>query len=62
MKTKLDAVRLALAARIPVHILDGRKPRQMASALVGEDVGTHFPLPRTTSLKGMKSEPPLGRA
>lgn len=50
MKTKLEAVRLALAGRICVHILDGRKPAQMASALAGEDVGTAFPVPRKTSL------------
>ncbi|MDX2080235.1 MAG: glutamate 5-kinase [Terrimicrobiaceae bacterium] len=43
MKTKLEAVRLALAAKIPVHILDGRRPGQLAAALAGRNVGTFFP-------------------
>ena len=42
MKTKLDAVRKACAAGIPCHILDGRKPEQIAKALAGKDVGTYF--------------------
>ncbi len=44
MKTKLEAVRLALDAGIPCSILDGRQPGQLAAALNGEDVGTRFPL------------------
>jgi glutamate 5-kinase len=42
MKTKLEAVRKACAAGIPAHILDGRKPGQIAAALAGKDVGTSF--------------------
>jgi glutamate 5-kinase len=42
MKTKLEAVRRVLAAGIPAHILDGRKPGQLAAALRGDDVGTSF--------------------
>jgi glutamate 5-kinase len=44
MKTKLEAVKLATSAKIPVHILDGRRPGQIAAALAGEDVGTRFPV------------------
>lgn len=46
MKTKLEAARLAVAAKIPVHILDGRRPGQLAAALAGKDVGTKFSIPR----------------
>lgn len=46
MKTKLESVQLAVRAGIPCSILDGRKPGQIAAALVGEDVGTRFPVPR----------------
>ena len=42
MKTKLEAARAATAAKIPVHILDGRRPGQIAAALAGDDVGTRF--------------------
>lgn len=48
MKTKLEAVRLALEARIPVHILDGRAPGQLAAALDGRDTGTFFPVKAAT--------------
>ncbi len=44
MKTKLEAVRLAVASGISCTILDGRKPAQIAAALAGKDVGTRFPL------------------
>lgn len=44
MKTKLEAVRLALAAGIPCTILDGRQAGQIAATLAGKDVGTRFPL------------------
>lgn len=44
MKTKLEAVRHALAAGIPCTILDGRRPGQIALAVSGKDVGTSFPL------------------
>jgi len=43
MKTKLEAVQLALDAGIPAHILDGRRTAQIAAALAGRDVGTRFP-------------------
>lgn len=46
MKTKLEAVRLAVSSGIPCTILDGRKPGQIAAALAGKDVGTRFPVPR----------------
>ncbi|MFZ4774220.1 MAG: glutamate 5-kinase [Terrimicrobiaceae bacterium] len=46
MKTKLEAVKLALSVGIPCTILDGRKPGQIAAALAGKDVGTRFPVPR----------------
>ena len=45
MKTKLEAVRLAVGAGIPCTILDGRKPGQLAAALAGKDAGTRFPVP-----------------
>lgn len=47
MKTKLEAVRLAVGSGIPCSILDGRKPGQIAAALAGKDVGTRFPVPRS---------------
>lgn len=43
MKTKLEAVKLAVASGIPCTIVDGRKAGQIAAALAGEDVGTKFP-------------------
>ena len=43
MKTKLEAVKLAIGSGIPCTILDGRKPDQIAAALDGHDVGTRFP-------------------
>lgn len=46
MKTKLEAVRLALQAGIPSAILDGHKPGQISAALKGGDAGTRFPIPR----------------
>lgn len=42
MKTKLEAVKLAVAAGIPCSIVDGRKPGQIAAAFAGKDVGTKF--------------------
>jgi len=45
MKTKLEAVKLAITSGIPCTILDGRKPGQIAAALAGKDVGTRFPVP-----------------
>lgn len=44
MKTKLEAAKAAVAAKIPVHILDGRRKGQMAAALSGRGVGTFFPV------------------
>jgi glutamate 5-kinase len=46
MKTKLEAVKLAVDSGIPCTILDGRKPGQIAAALAGKDVGTRFPVSR----------------
>lgn len=46
MRTKLQAVDYALSHKIPVSILDGRKPGQIPAAFAGQDVGTHFPVPR----------------
>lgn len=46
MRTKLQAVEYALSHRIPVAILDGRKPGQIAAAVAEKDAGTRFPLPR----------------
>ena len=45
MKTKLEAVKLAVGSGIPCTILDGRKPGQLAAALAGKDAGTRFPVP-----------------
>ncbi len=45
MKTKLEAVRLAVTAGIPATIIDGRKPGQTALAAAGRDAGTRFPVP-----------------
>ncbi|GAB4165459.1 MAG: hypothetical protein Fur0032_02230 [Terrimicrobiaceae bacterium] len=42
MKTKLEAVGIALAAGIPATILDGRKPDQIRLGAVGGDAGTRF--------------------
>lgn len=46
MKTKLEAVQLALAAGIPAVIIDGRKRGHITEALASGDVGTRFPVPR----------------
>jgi glutamate 5-kinase len=46
MKTKLEAVKLAVADGIPASILDGRLPGQIAAALAGKNVGTFFPCRR----------------
>ncbi|MFA7234983.1 MAG: glutamate 5-kinase [Terrimicrobiaceae bacterium] len=46
MKTKLEAVKLAVGSGISCTILDGRKPDQIAAALAGKDAGTKFPVPR----------------
>jgi len=46
MKSKLEAVHLAVESGIPCSILDGRKPGQIAAALAGKDVGTRFPAPQ----------------
>lgn len=46
MKTKLEAVQLALSGNIPVSIIDGKKRGQIAEAAVFGDVGTRFPVPR----------------
>jgi len=43
MKTKLEAVKLAMAEGITCAIVDGRKPGQIAAALAGKNVGTRFP-------------------
>jgi len=51
MRAKLQAVDFALSCGIPVSILDGRKPGQIAAAFVGQDVGTRFPVPRKRSAK-----------
>jgi glutamate 5-kinase len=42
MRTKLEAVRSALAAGIPCTIIDGRKPGQIAAAVAGRNAGTRF--------------------
>ena len=42
MRTKLEAVRSALAAGIPCTIIDGRKPGQIAAAAAGRNAGTRF--------------------
>jgi len=44
MVTKLEAVRLALAAGIPAVIANGRKPGRIAGIVEGQGGGTHFPL------------------
>jgi len=54
MRAKLQAVDFALSNRIPVAILDGRKPGQIAKAVAGEDAGTRFPVTRT-KLRSAKS-------
>lgn len=46
MKTKLEAVRLAVNAGIPCAIVDGRKPGQIAAAMAEKNVGTKFPAAR----------------
>jgi len=51
MKTKLEAVQLALDSGIPCTILDGRKPGQIAAALDGQDVGTRFPVKKIRQIK-----------
>jgi glutamate 5-kinase len=47
MKTKLEAVQLALAADIPAIIIDGKKKGDIVKAAAFQDVGTRFPTPRT---------------
>ena len=51
MKTKLEAVKLAVTSGIPCTILDGRKPGQIAAALAGQDVGTRFSVPKARRVK-----------
>ncbi|MEO6054390.1 MAG: glutamate 5-kinase [Chthoniobacterales bacterium] len=46
MKTKLEAVRFALDNKVKTIIVNGRKNGQIRAAVKGENVGTHFPLPR----------------
>jgi glutamate 5-kinase len=46
MKTKLEAVQLALAAQIPAIIIDGKKRGHIVEAAAFRDVGTRFPTPR----------------
>lgn len=43
MRTKLEAVKIALSAGIPTTIFDGRHPGQIARAAQALDTGTHFP-------------------
>ena len=43
MRAKLQAVAFALSHGIGAFILDGRRPGQIAAAMVGHDVGTQFP-------------------
>jgi glutamate 5-kinase len=45
MRAKLQAVDFAVRHGIPTWILDGRKAGQIAAAVEGGDVGTHFPVP-----------------
>ncbi|MHB8606253.1 MAG: glutamate 5-kinase [Thermoplasmatota archaeon] len=42
MASKLEAVKLANAAGIPVTLARGREPRVVARALAGDDIGTRF--------------------
>ncbi len=46
MKTKLEAVQLALAAHIPAIIIDGKKRGHIVEAAAFRDVGTRFPVPK----------------
>ena len=46
MKTKLEAVQLALAAHIPTIIIDGKKRGHIAEAAAFRDIGTRFPVPK----------------
>lgn len=50
MKTKLEAVKMSVAAGIPATILDGRRPGQIAAALARKNVGTRFPVPKKLNL------------
>lgn len=54
MRAKLQAVDYAVSHRIPVAILDGRKPGQIACAVAGKDAGTRFPASRS-KLRSAKS-------
>ncbi len=49
MQTKLEAVQLALAGRIPATIIDGHKPGQIGEAVARRDAGTRFPVPKRLS-------------
>jgi glutamate 5-kinase len=42
MRTKLEAVQIALDAGIPATVIDGRKPGQIRLAAKGRDAGTRF--------------------
>ena len=46
MQAKLQAVQTAVDAGIETVIADGRKKRQIVSAVEGRDVGTRFPVKR----------------
>ncbi len=46
MTTKLQAAQIAVSARIPACILNGRTPGLLAAALAGKPAGTSFPVRR----------------
>jgi len=56
MVTKLEAVRLALAAGIPAVIANGRKPSKIAGIAAGKPLGTRFPVPEKFGVRKSKSD------
>jgi len=53
MITKINAAKLAGAARIGMHIADGRDPKVLAKVIHGEPVGTYF-APKERKVSGRK--------
>lgn len=49
MRSKLDAVKIAVRAGIPTLIASGKNPEQLADLVAGNGKATRFPVPETTS-------------
>lgn len=61
MITKINAAKLAGAARIAMQIADGREPRTLEKIVDGEEIGTYF-VPGKRKIRGRKLWLGFGRA